>query len=104
MAIIKTEIKRLACAFPATPDEFYPVLMDMVQRDGFTVKRIKDAVDNAIRNYKYPTLSASEILSYDKTMRLYHYAEVLKMIEGGLEWNDFEIVKQENEKPKWKLR
>lgn len=102
-AEIKLEVTRLASLFPNNGKDFYITLLDLIARHGFTAQRLHDAVDNAAMTCHYPTLTAAEILGFDRRERLYTRVEVCDKINEGYEWDMFEVVKI-NDTIRWKLR
>lgn len=67
------QFKKLKMAFPQLPSGFYDVLMDRIKENGFTDKRLKDAINNLIDNFVYPTPSIANIIGFDKKVKLITY-------------------------------
>ena len=70
---------RLKIAFPNITKEFLTLLFDRFVSRGFSNERVKDSVDYLIDNYKYPTPTIAEIISYDAKVRLLTYDQVMKI-------------------------
>jgi len=66
-------------AFPALTPEFYDVLLDMIKEEGFTDNRFIDAVNSVIKNCEYPSPTVAKFLSFDKSIKLYTYTDMIKM-------------------------
>jgi hypothetical protein len=82
---------RLKIAFPSLPKEFYGLLGNRMKEKGFTDDKMRDAINYVIDNCKYPIPTISEILSYDRVVKLYSYNEVSNMvIRGQASFDDFE--------------
>ena len=58
---------------------WYEVLQIMLDQNGFTDERFKDAVQVMISTCPYPEPSHAEILSYDKQIDAYTWDELLKI-------------------------
>lgn len=67
-------------AFPALPPEFFDVLIDMVKNECFSDNRFMDAVNNVIKNCEYPTPTVAKFLSFDKSVKLYTYSDMIKLV------------------------
>ncbi len=59
--------------------------------NGFTDKRLQDAVNYVIDNFQYKELNVSDIIRFDKYLKLYSYDEMLKQNEGTA---PFKIVRK----------
>lgn len=82
---------RLKIAFPSLPKEFYGLLGNRMKEKGFTDDKMRDAINYVIDNCKYPIPTISEILSYDRVVKLYSYNEVSNMVmRGQASFDDFE--------------
>jgi len=86
----ETAANRLSIAFPKMTKEFFLLLTEFVIKDGFTVKRLEDAVNHVISNFQYKELNISDIIKFDKRIKLYSYNEVVIMVQKNAEFEDFE--------------
>lgn len=68
---------------PELPDPWYEVLEVMLDQNGFTDQRFKDAVAVMISTCPYPKPSHAEILSYDKLIDVYTWDELLKNVKDA---------------------
>ena len=83
-------VKRLKAAFPALPQGFYDILVEMVKDDGFGDQRLTDAVKNVIKTCVYPIPTVANIISWDRRIKLYNYKDVCDYIDKGGRMDDFE--------------
>lgn len=87
---------RITSVFPEVGSNaaFMNELSKAVARKRMTAKQLEDAIDNLVDNCKYPRFSISEVVSYDKKVRLYSHAECCEICSHGVSWNDtFDTVK-----------
>ena len=104
--------KRIRAAFSKLPDGWYSVLDEMLDVEGFTDKRFKDAVFNLIKCCKYPEPTIAEIIGFDHSFKLYTYYEMLEYCQAkGLKQKDlFELhntpgaIKDDEGRYYWKLK
>jgi hypothetical protein len=75
---VATAIGKLRAVFPKQTNEFFAVLAEMVVNSGMTANQLKDAVNHAICNTKYE-LKVSDIMTFDKRVKLYSYEDVYRM-------------------------
>lgn len=61
--------------------EFWNLLSEFVVSENFTSQRLKDAINHVIMNFQYKELNISDIIKFDKKIKLYTYNEVFRMIE-----------------------
>ncbi len=84
---IAKSMRKLQCAFPKQSKEFFNVLAERLIANGFTDERLADAVNNLIDNFQYKELNISDIVRFDKKMRLYSYKEACRLVtEEGYEF------------------
>ena len=76
---LKKELSRLQAAFPEITDDFIIILTERVLKNKFTEKRLHDAINNVIDNFKYKTPNIAEIISFDKRVKLYSYTDILEI-------------------------
>lgn len=85
-------MKRLSASFSRMEDEFFNILSERIVKNGFTKKRLEDAVNSIIDNFQYKELNVSDVIRFDKKVKLYTYNEVCYMVtKGQAEFSDFEI-------------
>lgn len=91
---ILVQMKRLSVAFPKQSPEFFNLLAERIASNGFTDKRLNDAVNNLLDNFSYKELNLSDIIKFDKRVKLYTYSDVCKMVtKGEVLMSDFEIYR-----------
>lgn len=90
----------ICTAFNQNSKEFVALLAKYIKSSGFTSKRLSDAVDYVIEHHQFPTITIADVISYDKKIKLYNYAQAWSMVEekGLYSWDDFETVKTEEGK------
>ena len=81
---------RLSVAFPRMSKEFFLLLSEFVVKEGFTAERLKDAVNHVIANFQYKELNISDVIKFDRRIKLLCYAEVCELWEKGYKEGDFE--------------
>lgn len=69
---------RVKKAFPALPKSFYDTFDDRIRDKGFTVQRLKDAVNYVIDNCQYPTPTIANFISFDRTIKFRTHEEMCK--------------------------
>jgi hypothetical protein len=81
-------------AFPALPVEFYDILCDRIEANGFSNERLIDAVNFVIDNCPYPTPTIYNFISYDRKYKFYTYDQIIKYNDEhpGI-WNSYRAVK-----------
>ena len=85
-------IKKLKVAFPKMENEFFNLLTERLIDNGFTSERLKAAVNYVLDNFQYKELNISDIIRFDKKVKLYTYAETCNMVaKGYAAFSDFEI-------------
>jgi hypothetical protein len=76
--ILGSGIKMITQAFPKLPTGWYSVLKEMLKDEGFNDNRFSDAVRSLIKNCPYPEPTIANVISYDKTLKVYTYTELLE--------------------------
>ena len=85
---------RVKKAFPALPKSFYDTFDDRIRDKGFTVQRLKDAVNYVIDNCQYPTPTIANFISYDRTVKFKTYDEMCKeALTSDSIWREWLAVK-----------
>ncbi|MDR2858938.1 MAG: hypothetical protein LBV64_00900 [Mediterranea sp.] len=93
---IAVQMARLKASFPKMGELFFDILAERIVSNGFTEKRLKDAVNQVIDSFQYKELNISDIIKFDRRIKLYTYSQVCKMWTSGSATNDeFEIRKIE---------
>lgn len=71
---IAQQAARIVSAYPTITPGFHSELLDAIKRKNMSAKQVEDCITRAIDNNKWANIS--EIINYDKTIRLYNYEEV----------------------------
>lgn len=90
--VVLQNINRLKTSFPKMSDDFFNILSERLSDNGFSDERMKDAVNYVIDNFQYKELNVSDIIKFDKRVKLYTYNEVCNMVtKGQANFSDFDI-------------
>lgn len=88
---IAVGMKRLKVAFPKMDNAFFNLLAERVMDNGFSSERLKHAINHVLDNFQYKELNISDIIRFDKRVRLYSYNEVCVLVsKGQASFADFE--------------
>lgn len=94
-----TEIKKLKVAFPSRPPEFFNLLTERIVANGFSDRRLKDAVAKVIDTFSYKEINISDVVGFDRRIRVYTYGEMCDQITERLAAaDDFEMKILNNRK------
>jgi hypothetical protein len=84
---------RLESCFPTLDTEYWDILQNRANANGFTDKRLMDAINHTIDTCKYPKPSIADIIGYNKSIKLYSYDEMIHFItENNVTTNFFKSV------------
>jgi hypothetical protein len=83
-------IKRLSVAFPQMRKEFWDLLAERISANGFSSERLKRAVENVLDNFQYRQLNISDIIRYDRRVKLYTGSEFMDAQIRGIHCSEFE--------------
>ena len=91
-------MRKLQCAFPKQSKEFFNVLAERLIANGFTDQRLTDAVNSVIDKFQYKELNISDIVRFDKKIKLYNYQEESRLVtEKGYEFGkDLERISMDD--------
>jgi hypothetical protein len=89
--LIATELYKLKVSFPDLSNDFISVLSERLRVNNFTDKRLVDAIGNVIDNFQYKKPNISDIIGFDKKLKLYTYNEVYEFILEGESWENYPI-------------
>lgn len=91
--LILQSVNRLKVAFPKMSNDFFNVLAERIVANKFTNKRLQDAVNHIIDNFQYKELNISDVVKFDKRVKLYSYNEVCVMVtKNQASFSDFQII------------
>ena len=74
---LQTWTATLSAAFPNTRPEFWAIVGKMVYKDGLSQKRLAYIAERLCREWRYPTLQIADILSIDKSIKIWQYSEFI---------------------------
>lgn len=102
---IAKNMRKLQVAFPRQSKEFFNVLAERLIANGFTDKRLSDAVNHVIDTFQYKELNISDIVKFDKKIRLYNYNEACILVtkDGYRFGKDLQRIEKEG-KSYWFLK
>ena len=84
-------INKLQTAFPKMQALFFNLLAERIYDNSFTSKRLEDAVNHVLDNFQYKELNISDIIKFDKKVKLHTYSSVCSMVtKGEASFEDFE--------------
>src|SRR6056297_3560852 len=63
--------EKIVKTFPKLSSQFFDIFYDRIRDNGFTDKRLKDAVNYVIDNCQYPEPTIAQFISFDKTVKLF---------------------------------
>ena len=95
---VAKNMRKLQRAFPKQNKEFFNVLAERLIANGFTDERLTDAVNNVIDNFQYKELNISDIVKFDKKIKLYNYSDACRLVtEKGYEFGkDLKRITMDN--------
>ncbi len=95
---VAKNMRKLQSAFPKQNKEFFNVLAERLIANGFTDERLTDAVNNVIDNFQYKELNISDIVKFDKKIKLYNYSDACRLVtEKGYEFGkDLKRITMDN--------
>lgn len=82
-------------------EEFFNILSERISDNNFSNERLKDAVNHVLDNFQYKELNISDIIRFDKRIKLYTYNEVCTLVTKGLVSFDEYEVKTINDSTFW---
>lgn len=73
-------------------DQFFNLLSERIIANDFTENRLIDAINHVIDNFAYKELNISDVIRFDRKVKLYTYPEVSDLVTAGkASFSDFEI-------------
>lgn len=95
--VVTDSMAEIKASFPNLPVEFFIMLSRRVKDKGFSDERLKDAVRHVIDTCVYPSPTIAQFISFDRSIRLYTYHDILEKINnsGGDKklWDYYETKK-----------
>ena len=79
-------------AFPSRPAAFFNLLAERIVANGFSDDRLRDAVAKVIDTFSYKEINISDVIGFDRRIRMYTYGEMCEQIHERLaKADDFQI-------------
>lgn len=100
---IANAMEMLSSAFQVDGERaggFYLLLAKRIKANGFTGRRLADAVAHLLDNHKYKTITIADVVGYDRRRELLTYRECLAELARSGQWR-FEFVGEINGKKYW---
>jgi hypothetical protein len=83
-------ISKICSSFPRMEPEFWNILAERIRANKFTAERLKQAVEFVIDNFKYKELNVSDIIRFDRYIKLYTAGEFAYAQTTGIDPSEFE--------------
>lgn len=94
-------MQRLVGAFRQVDRKYLVILAERIVDKKMTKEQIHDAVSKVIDTCIYPVPGMAEILSHDRTVKLYTHKQITNvMLPQGYEFSDFEMIELDGQR-KW---
>ena len=77
-------IAKLEMAFPKMERGFFKILLDRIDANSFSNKRLENAVNYVIDRFQYKELNVADIISWDRKISIYTYQQVCNLIQKSL--------------------
>lgn len=96
--IFASGVKTLMDAYPKLNKNWYSVLREMIKDEKFSNERFSDAIKHCIKHCQYPEPTISNIINYDKHVKVYTYSELLSIkreasaIEREMFLKEFDMI------------
>ena len=87
---IAVGIAKLNAAFPKMEQGFWSILAERIEANSFTTERIKQAVEHVLDNFQYKELNISDIIRFDRRVKLYTGSEFINSQMRGIHHSEFE--------------
>jgi hypothetical protein len=84
-------IKKLQVAFPKMASPFFDLLAERIDANDFTERRLKEAVNHVIDNFRYKELNISDVITFDQRAKLYTGSEFVNAQMHGVDCSEFQM-------------
>jgi len=90
------QVKRLRAGFPNAQPGFYDLVIERAKAKGFTDQQLIDAVSNLIDTHRYPQPLVSDVISWDKRIKLYTHSDMVKKSGdyGAGVWDQYKAIRR----------
>ena len=77
-------IAKLEMAFPKMQRDFFKILLERIDANNFSNKRLENAVNYVIDKFQYKELNVADIISWDRKINIYTYQQICNLIQKSL--------------------
>jgi len=77
-------IAKLEMAFPKMERGFFKILLDRIDANSFSNKRLENAVNYVIDRFQYKELNVADIISWDKKINIYTHQQICNLIQKSM--------------------
>ena len=77
-------IAKLEMAFPKMQGEFFKILLERLDANNFSNKRLVNAVNYVIDKFQYKELNVADIISWDRKINIYTYSQICNLIQKSM--------------------
>ncbi len=77
-------ITKLEMAFPKMQRDFFKILLDRIDANSFSNKRLENAVNYVIDRFQYKELNVADIISWDRKINIYTHAQICNLIQKSM--------------------
>lgn len=77
-------IAKLEMAFPKMQRDFFKILLERIDANNFSNKRLENAVNYVIDKFQYKELNVADIISWDRKINIYTYEQICNLIHKSM--------------------
>ena len=77
-------IAKLEMAFPKMHGEFFKILLERLDANNFSNKRLENAVNYVIDKFQYKELNVADVISWDRKINIYTYSQICNLIQKSM--------------------
>ena len=77
-------IAKLEMAFPKMQGEFFKILLERIDANNFSNKRLENAVNYVIDKFQYKELNVADVISWDRKINIYTYYQICNLIQKSM--------------------
>ncbi|MDR1553341.1 MAG: hypothetical protein LBS69_07760 [Prevotellaceae bacterium] len=78
-------------AFPKVEKSFFDLLAERIDAHDFTEERLSDAINHVIDNFQYKEPNVSDIIRFDRRIKLYTGNEFVNAQMNGIHCSKFQM-------------
>jgi hypothetical protein len=94
---IAVAITKLSVVFPAAGQDFWNILAERIEANDFTEERLRKATEHVIDTFPYREPKISDIISFDRRVKLYTGQEFVNAQAAGIHPSKFERISLDDE-------